>query len=411
MRQRISKRAVDAAKPGQDTVFLWDAELPGFGVRVTRAGVRSYVFQWKRGAVSRRVTIGRHGAPWTPEAARREALRLKGEVAAGRDPAEARVAERTAPTVAELVDRFITEHVAPKCRATTAAEYRRILDTWIVPRLGRLRVADVTRADVARLHHAMRERPYRANRTAALLSKMFALAESWGLRPEHSNPVRSVERFRETRRERFLSPRELAKLGETLRSAESETEEEARQKGDAALKPAPFVVEAIRLLLLTGCRKSEVLRMRWEDVDLASRRVVIPESKTGRKTIPLSAPAAEVLARLPRVEGCPFVLPGRSGAGHLVGLPKCWERIREAAGIPDVRLHDLRHSFASVAAGGGESLLLIGRLLGHSQPATTARYAHLADDPQKAAAERIAGRVASMLDGSGEGEVVELARR
>lgn len=402
VRRRITKRTVDAMQPGPGTWFLRDADLPGFGVRITPAGVKTYIFEWKRGARSRRQSIGRHGAPWTPDAARREALRLRAEVAAGRDPAEARVAERKAPTVAELAERFVAEHAEPKCRVTTATEYRRILRLWIIPHLGRLRVADVTRTDIARLHHAMRDRPYQANQARAVLSRMFTLAERWGLRPDVSNPCRHVERFREHKRERYLSPAELARLGEVLRWAERE--------GATTLKPAPYAVEAIRLLLLTGCRRNEVLKLRWEDVDLAALRIRIPDSKSGPKTIPLTAPAAEVLARLPRVEGCPFVLPGRAGAGHLIGLRPSWVAIREAAGIPDVRIHDLRHSFASVAAGGGESLLLIGRLLGHRLPATTARYAHLADDPQKAAAERIAGSIASHLAGAAEGAVLPIAR-
>lgn len=401
-RRRITKRTVDAMKPSAKTWFLRDTDLPGFGVRITPAGVKTYVFEWKHGQRSRRLSIGRHGAPWTPTAARREALRLRGEVADGNDPAEARAEARTAPTVAELAERFLSEHAAPKCRASTAREYERVVRKWIIPRLGRLRVADVKRADVGRLHHERRDRPYAANRLLAILSKMFNLAERWGLRPDQSNPCRHVDRFREGRRERFLSPAELSRLGEVLRQAEGE--------GAATLKPAPFAVEAIRLLLLTGCRRNEILQLRWGDVDLDAGRIRIPDSKTGPKVIPLSAPAAELLGRLPSVEGCPYVFPGRDGKGHLTQLRESWVRIREAAGIPDVRLHDLRHSFASVAAGGGESLLLIGGLLGHKVPATTARYAHLADDPQRAAAERIAGQIAAHLDGSHEGQVVALRR-
>ena len=403
MRKRVNKRAVDSLKPGNATTYLWDPELPGFGVRVTPAGVRSYVFQWQRGGRSRRLTIGRHGAPWTAEQARREALRLKAEVAAGADPAAESAAARTAPTVADLSERFVSEHVATKCKATTGTEYQRILRLWILPRLGSIRVADVSRADVAKLHHDMRDRRYQANQARAVLSKMFTLAERWGLRPDNSNPCRHVERFGEEKRERYLSPAELARLGEALRWAEGE--------GAATLKPAPFAIEAIRVLLLTGCRRDEILCLRWDDVDLEAGRITIRESKTGRKALPLSAPAAAVLARMPRLDVSPFVFPGRGGKGRLVGLRKCWVRIREAAGLPDVRIHDLRHSFASVGAGGGETLLLIGGLLGHKVPATTARYAHLADDPLRAASERIADRIASQLDGRPSGDVVPLPVR
>lgn len=405
MRKRISKRAVDALEPGTKTVFLWDSELVGFGVRVTPAGAKSFVFQWQVGRRSRRLTIGKVGAPWTPDSARKEALRLKAEVATGSDPADERATKRQAATVAELIDRFLGEHVGPKLKPRTADEYRRLLEKHVKPKLGTKPVAEVTRADIARLHHGLRARPYIANRVLAVLGKAFTLAERWGLRPEgSSNPARGVDRYRERARERFLSTAELARLGDVLRRADTAA-------GALELKVSPFGVAALRLLLLTGCRRDEVLGLRWRDVDFERGLLLFPDSKTGAKTVPLSAPAAELLADLPRLEGSPWVLPGRDPAKRFVGLRNQWLRVREAAGLEDVRLHDLRHSFASVAAGGGESLPLIGALLGHTQAQTTKRYAHLADDPRRGAAERTAGTIASVLDGRPKAEVVELRGR
>ena len=236
----------------------------------------------------------------------------------------------------------------------------------------------------------------------ATLSKMFNMAERWGLRPVGTNPCRGLEKYRERPRRRYLSGEELGRLGATLATAERdgalpvpglEGPQERRRSVDL------FAVAAIRLLLFTGARLSEILTLRWDVVDLERACLRLGDSKTGQKDVHLNAPALAVLAALPRVDGCPYVIAGRLADRPRPDLNGPWTAIRAAAGIPDLRLHDLRHSFASVAVGAGLALPLIGGLLGHAQPATTARYAHLQDDPLKAAAERIGDRLAAAIGG------------
>jgi integrase len=387
MRRKITKRTVDALRSAADgrELVLWDTELAGFGVRVQRGDAKSYILKYRAGkgrtAPLRKLTIGRHGSPWTPDQARAEAKRLLGLVAHSKDPAGARAAAKAAPTVADLAQRFLAEHAEAKRKASTAAEYRRLLDKIILPALSKRKVAEITRAEVSKLHHANRAAPYQANRVLAVLSKMFNLAERWGLRPDGSNPCRHIERFAERKRERFLSADELAQLGDAL----------------AAYKGSPHTVAAIRLLISTGARLGEVLGLRWEWIDFERGEVRLPDSKTGRKTIHLPPPALAVLAELPRVESNSHVIVGGVAGAPLVNLEKPWRAIRKAAGLDDVRIHDLRHSFASVAASGGMGLPIIGKMLGHTQAQTTLRYAHLASDPVKAAAATVAGKIAAAM--------------
>ena len=276
---------------------------------------------------------------------------------------------------------------------------RQMLHAYVLPKLGSLKIADVTRRDVIALHYGLRNKPYAANRVLALLSKMFNLAEKWGLRADFSNPCRHVERFRERARERYLAPAELAQLARALTAADRDGSE------------SPHAIAAIRLLILTGCRLREILRLRWEHVDLENGRLHLPDSKTGAKTVYLSAPALEVLATLSRTVDNPWVIEGRNHGSHLTDLKGPWERLRERTGLAGLRIHDLRHSFAAVGAGLGLSLPMIGELLGHSQPATTARYAHLAADPMHRAAERIGAELAGAMSGSEKAEVLKLKRR
>jgi integrase len=397
-RGRIMKRTVeDLEAPPVGELMFWDEALAGFGVRVRAGGAKTYLVMYRAGtgrsAPLRKMTIGKHGS-FTPDAARTEAKRLLGLAASGADPAAAKAERRQSVSVADLVDRFITDHVEAKRKERTTTEYRRLLDRIILPALGKKKIVDVVRADVARLHHAGRDAPYQANRVLAVISKMFNLAEAWGLRPDGSNPCRHVERFQEHGRERMLSGTELARLGEALASYDG----------------SPYVPAAVKLLLFTGARLSEVLGLRWDYVDFERGEARLPDSKTGAKTLHLPPPALAVLATLPRLAGNPYVIVGGVEGAALVNLEKPWRAIRATAGLPDVRLHDLRHAFASVGAASGGSLLIIGKLLGHAQAATTQKYAHLASDPVKAAAAAISGTIAAAL-GSAPGTVVPLVNR
>jgi integrase len=390
MRDKITKRSVDAlkAQPNGAEAVIWDTEVRGFGVRAQRGGSRSYIVHYRagigRGAPLRKLTIGKHGAPWTPEMARNEARRLLGLVEGGADPAAAKIARKEAPTVADLADRFLAEHAEAKRKASTLAEYRRLVVRLVLPALGKRKVADVTRADIAKFQHDNRAAPYQANLVLAILSKMFSLAEVWGLRPDGSNPCRHVERFPERKRERMLSPAELARLGDALASFEG----------------SPYAVAAVKLLVFTGARVGEVLGLRWDWIDFERGEARLPDSKSGAKTLHLPPPALAVLADVLRLDGNPYVIVGQRPGAPITNLQKAWEVIRAAAGLDDVRLHDLRHAFASVAASSGMGLPIIGKMLGHTQAATTARYAHLASDPVKAAAAAVAGKIAAAM-GSG----------
>ncbi len=384
MAQKLTKRRVDAAKAA---TTIWDGEIPGFGLRVSKTGVRAYVLKYRRGAVQRWLTIGRHGAPWTPETARAEAKKLLGRIASNEDPAAERADMRSAETVEAFAKTYLRDYARPNKKASSVAEDERNLTNHIIPALGSVRVRDVTRAEIARFHQSMQRTPYAANRCRALLAHMFKMAERWGVRPDNSNPCVHVEKFKERSRERFLSPKELRRLGRVLAFLE--------RKGAAT-----YEIAAIRLLLFTGARLSEILSVRWDQVDIAARLIRLSDSKTGAKTIALSAPALALLENIPRQDGNPHVICGYVAGASLVNLQKPWRRIRKAAGLEDVRLHDLRHSFASVAVAGGMSLPLIGSLLGHSQPATTARYAHLGDDPRLAAADAVAAAIAARMAGN-----------
>ena len=381
---KITKRAVDALKPAERERVVWDDDVTGFGVRVHPSGRKVYIVKYRHEGRAVKATIGPHG-PITPAAARARAAEIVTLARTGRD-LEGKTPRGKAggATMADLARRFLDEYAADHLKPSTAALNRKIVEKRILPRLGRRRVADIGRADAAALHHEMRSVPGHANRTLGVLSRMLTLAEVWELRPEGVNPCRFVKKYPERRRERFLSDDEYRRLGAALRDAERE--------GFAS----PAAVAAIRLLMLTGCRSGEVLSLRWEDVDLDRGELRLPDSKTGARIVHLGDPAIAVLRGIQHREDSPWVIPGLKRGTHLAFLHGPWRLILERAGIKNLRIHDLRHSFASGGLLVGEGLPMIGKLLGHNKVQTTARYAHLANDPVKSAANRIASRIAEV---------------
>jgi integrase len=388
----LTKTAVDTLGVGE---IIWDdgkGSVSGFGARRQKGSAVTYLIKYRTlDGRQRWHTIGRHGSPWTVETARSEALQVLAAVKKGNHPAGAKAAAKAAPTVKLFAERFLTEHAEAKRKFSTAREYRRLVEKVIVPALGSRKVADVTRAEIQRLHHSRCSTPTEANRALALLSTMFTFAERLGERPDGSNPCRHIERFPQQRRERFLSVEEMGRLGDTL----------------SAWHGSPYVPATIKLLVLTGARLGEVLGVRWEWIDFERGEARLPDSKTGAKTLHLPPPALDVLRSLPRLHSEPHVLGAKRGT-TFVEAP--WRRIRAAAGLDDVHLHDLRHSFASVAAAGGMGLPIIGKMLGHTQAQTTQRYAHLASDPVKTAAATVAARIAAAMKGSAsdDGKIVPL---
>jgi integrase len=378
---RLTKRSVEALEIQERDYLVWDGDMRGFGVRIYPSGKRTYLVQYRTGRRTRRVTIGQHGV-LTAEEARKLARQYLGDVARGSDPSAMRQAKRRAPTVAGLCDRFLEEYVDEHCKPTTARDYRSIIRRLIRPKLGPLQIAEVTRADVVAFHHGLRETPYQANRAASMLSKLFNLAEDWGLRQAGSNPARRIKKFREEEKKRYLSDDEQARLGDVL----------ARVLDDGS--ETIHTVSAILLLIYTGCRLNEILTLRWEYV--TAHHLELPDSKTGRRRIPLPREAHDILEELPRREGNPYVILGEAEDGPLVNLQKPWRRIRKMAGIAGVRLHDLRHTYASVAMKNGIDPFTLKEIMGHKNLQTTLRYAHLEDE----AVQRAAGSVASRLAGA-----------
>lgn len=378
LKVKLTVKSVEAIAPGPADVIAWDTELVGFGCKVTPKGKRSYFLYYRNSeGEQRRPAIGTHGAT-RPENARAIARRWLAEVAEGKDPSQSRTDGRAAPTVRDLCERYMAEHAETRKKATSIRGDRRLIDKHLIPVLGAKKVASVNRPDIAALHHSLRATPYEANRVLAMTSKMFSLAERWDLRPDGSNPAKNVERYPEKKRERYLSGDEVARLWAVLHSA------------DAAAKASPSAIAAIKLLLLTGRRLSEVLGLRWAWIDLDIKVMRLPDTKNGALTVSLADAAVEVFADL-KAEGrdATFVIAGRQKGTSLVNLQKPWQALRALAGLDEVRIHDLRHTYASIGAGLGMSLPLIGRLLGHTQAATTARYAHLAQDPVRIAADAI----------------------
>jgi integrase len=417
---RISKRAVDAlaCPAGKDREILWDDALAGFGVAVFPTGRKAYVAQYRQQGRSRRVTIGEHGR-LTPEEARSQAKMILGAVETGADPISERRAARAVRIFSDVAEDFMRLHAKAKRKGRTADEYERILKAHILPALGSKRVLDVRRLDVATLHARLADSPYQANRALAVISAVWNWAARRDEVDRNSNPAAGIERYPEQGRERFLTSEELSRLGAAL--AEGETlglpysVDQSKPGAKHAVKEEnrrmpldPFAVAAIRLLLLTGARLQEILKCRWSQVDFERGVIFLPDSKTGKKPLYLSAAAQAVLAGVPRIEGNPHVVAGARDGAPRTDLKRPWEAVRRAAGLEGFRLHDLRHSFASFGAGASLGLPIIGKLLGQKQAATTQRYAHLDADPLRRAVDTIGATISAAMEGKKGAEVVPL---
>jgi integrase len=328
-------------------------------------------------------------------------------VAHGHDPASQKTSERGTPTVSELADQFMADHVRAKRKAGTAEFYRDILDRIVKPALGTTKADKLTRVQVGRLHSSLAHTPFQANRVLAVIGSMYAFGNHAGIVLEGTNPARGIDKFKESPRERFLTSEELERLGSAIREAETigipwtvnESRPNAKHvpKIKRSTKIDPSAAAALRLLLFTGCRLREILHLRWEHADIERGCLFLPDSKTGRKTVILNAPALAVLNGLE--QDSPYVVPGDDPGQPRHDLKRPWYAVTKRAELTGVRLHDLRHTYASFGAGGGLGLPIIGRLLGHAQAATTARYAHLDNDPLRRASEVIAGQLSAALNG------------
>ena len=379
----LSKNVVDGLSvEGEDAIF-WDLKLTGFGLRVYPNGKKVYVIQTRAFGRSKRVSIGRHD-DLSFHKAREIGAEIIARIKKGQPPFPEEPTPE--PTVADLAERYMREYVELHCKPATVSHYRGILRKHIVPALGDLLVRAVTHGDVLAFHTGLYRVPTVANRTIDMLGHMFRLADQWGWRPSGRNPCKGVPRYKvEQLRERFLTREELARLGAALRAAPAER------------LASTHAAAAIRLLVLTGCRRNEILGLRWDDLNFDTGEMRLTDAKTGTRMVPLTPAVARVFDGLARTPNNPWVFPGKKKGARLVNLNDSWERVRKHAGLEDVRLHDLRHTYASRALALGHSLPMIGDLLGHSMVSTTARYAHLERDAVRNAAADVAADIAPRI--------------
>ena len=424
MAERITDKLVrELELPAKGNRIVYDDRVSGFGIRITSGGSRSFVLNYRNSeGVERRLTIGPYGRnEWSVEAARKRAGDLKKNISNGGDPLAEKVEARGAASVAGLCDRYIDDHL-PRKRPSSQRDDKAMITKIIRPKLGNQKVAGVTHLDIDKLHRAMKATPYRANRVLSLLSKMFALSIRYGWRPD--NPCQGVERFHEEKRTRYLNTKEISRLVKVLADYPEirAAKVEQKHKDPDAIRSRERVwglktANVVRLCLLTGCRVGEALNATWSQLDLEGDIWIKPGATTKQGTehrAPLSGAAVllvkDILAAAPKDEDdkpeSPYVFPGRTPDQPLNNLKRDWGTIRKTAKIEDVRMHDLRHTYASILVSTGASLPLIGALLGHTQVATTARYAHLFDDPLRKAADE----VGYIVTGKKSAEVVKLGK-
>jgi integrase len=408
--ESFTKRLCDAAEAHEEPYILWAGDPAGFGLRVQPSGHKSFVLKYRASGRQRWLTLGAYGV-LTVDQARKLARGALADVAKGGDPAADKSDARQAPTVRDLCERFTEEHM-PKLKPKTTRPYQRLIDDRILKHFGPVKLDGVSRGDVVKWHHGMRATPIEANRALLLLHKLFAMAALWEWHAG-PNPAQGVPKNTETARERSVTGVELYRIAKAIGDLER-----------TAKRPlSPYLALAFRLLLLTGCRKDEILTLAWEHVDTDAGVLRLQDSKSGRKTVVLSAAAVDLLKRAPRMTGSPWVATRqhRDADGewqHVVSVAPAWARVLAEAstkqdGEPDVNvsdlhLHDLRHGYASTGASAGLSLPIIGALLGHADQASTNRYSHLQTDPLKVAADLIGGEIWAAMNGTPAADVVNL---
>jgi integrase len=431
----LTKTYIERLEPSQKDFVIWDDRLSGFGVKVTPRGRKSYFMKYRtQDGRQRKPSIGIHGNI-TCEQARKTAEKWHSILVNGNDPFKTKDESRSSPTVSELCDRFLKEHAEVRKKPLGLELDKQVIRAYIKPRLGTLKTISVTKADIQKFHLSMKDTPAHANRVLRTLSKMFNLAEDWEYRAQNTNPVSKVERYKEAPRERYLNELELINLGKALDLAEKyETE-------------SPHFVALVRLLLLTGARLREIMHAKWEWVNWDQGLLELPDSKTGKKMVYLSPDALELLNTVPKVKGNPHIIVGTKEGLPIITPTKAWARIKESAtilylkeksdyvdflellesklpnrltyqaiceeckklkmpepvGLMDVRLHDLRHTYASICVGQGMSLHMVAKLLGHTRTRTSERYAHLAHNPISSAAAQVGSIIISNLSSKAKG--------
>lgn len=394
----LTERIIRDAKPGQAPHILWDRNVVGLGVKVFPSGVKSFVLSYRVGGRKKLSTLAKCGQ-LSLRAARERAGAELVQIREGQtDPLERRRAAREAPSVADVVERYFREHVPGRIERgrmaeRTAADYGQQARRYILPALGKLKIADMNRHHVEAMLKPLK--PVQRNRVAAFLSALCNLCEVWELRTPGTNPVRKIERSRETARDRVLSADEMARLAVALAEMEAD-------------KPA--AVTLIRFLAVTGLRVGEARVIEWEHLDTATGRLVIPESKTGRRWHTLPAPAVQILASLPRIGQWAFTTGGRAPLTYRTVRTAFQDACRRAS-IEGAQLHDLRRGVVSAAARSGANVAVLQQLLGHRTPQMALRYARELQNPVQATREAVAGQMAAILEGRKGGDVVPLERR
>ena len=408
---KLTKTAVEGLKATGKRYSANDETLKGFCVRVGASGSKSFFFVYRagkgRGAPLKWLRLGNFPTI-SVEQARALAKEKAAAVVRGEDPAAKVQEEKTALSVAEALDAFQAEYVV-KLKPSSISFYKVVIENHLKPAMGKARTKKLSYADAARFHAAMKDKPYMANRCIAVLSVFLNWCELHGYRDKHSNPCKEIKLYKERKRQEFLSAAELSIIGDTLTRLEHTWHERQRTGEKRASEDrdviTPPQAAAIRLLTFTGARRGEILSLRWADIDLVLGVVRLQDSKTGFKVLQLTAPALEILKGLPQISE--FVFPAASATGHIVNIKESWRILLKESGLSGWRIHDLRHAFASAMINSGASLPIVGKILGHTQPGTTQRYAHLEENPARKAAEEAAAKIAkAMQTPSKRGKVV-----